>query len=425
MEQPIPQRILSELERQVVAQFPSQGVFLTGIESSDPWIDGTRRNQLKEAHDFYAHYTPRLNNIASLGIQWLRFGPAYSESHRGIDSFDFSFSDKVIRECQRLGIELIADLLHFGLPRWLHEGREDTPFFQNPAFPELFASWAETFTKRYPHIRYFTVVNEPYITAYFSAKIGIWNEQLRSEWHDDRYFVTAVKHIAKAAILGKRAIEKVWREENRADYPIFVQNESFEVSLSKHESRKAEVERFNLRKFAALDLIFGTHQSSMRDYLTQQGMSEEEYSWFMTQGNKERIILGVDHYPMCVHLYEENAITNCDPLYPNQLREVMLEYWDRYHLPLLHTETNAWPDHAVKSCQETFAIISKLREEGYPVLGMGWYGDEYQVGWHHALTGPHAFEETPVGLFYKGKPQPVSECFANHIQKGFPPIRDS
>ena len=62
--------------------------------------------------------------------------------------------------------------------------------------------------------------------------------------------------------------------------------------------------------------------------------------------------------------------------------------------------------------------LRKLKDHGYPVIGMSWFGDEVQVGWHYALTGPNGKEETLAGLFYKGKEQPVAAYFCELMKKG-------
>src|SRR3989344_1178782 len=418
---PTVNKLLLTSHKDIIFTVPNEGIFMTGIENSDPWVDGVRRDQFKEAYDFYTHYEKRLKNLSDIGIKWLRFGPSYSQTHRGSGVFDFSFCDSIIDRCKSLEINIIADLLHFGLPRWLHEENDKEPFFQNSKFPEEFASYVKEFAKRYKHIKYFTIVNEPYVAAFFSAKIGIWNEQKRSKWFDDKDFITAIKNISKAAILSRKAIQDIWKDENRPGFPIFMQNESFEVATAVHTSREQEAHRFNLRRFAALDLIFGKHDESMRDYLISQGLTEEEYSWFMIHGTREHTILGIDHYPTCIHLLEENTTINCDPTHPFQLYTLIIDYWNRYQLPLIHTETNGWPKHALDICKKTYDTISQLRVEGYPILGMGWYGDEYQVGWHHALVGPRSYEENQVGLFYKGDIQPVGILFSKIAKKGFPP----
>ncbi len=405
----------------LVAKLPQRGIFLTGIEGSDPAVDGVRRNQLLEAHDFYSHYQERLEKIADLGITWLRFGPPYSQVHLGRDQYDFSFVDKVLKSCQELGITVFADLLHFGLPDWLHEEQHETPYFQNSYFPAEFARYSETFARRYPDIHYYTPVNEPFVTAFLSAKTGVWNEQRSSHWQDDREFVRAAANIAKASILARKAIDHVWVEEQRADEPIYLQNESFELAIPVPGSgREAEANRFNLRRFVILDLMFGHHDTTMERYLIEQGLPKAEYHWFMDHGSDKRTILGIDHYPWCIHEYQAEKSVDHDVSQPYRLLQLIDEYWQRYPVPLLHTEVNAQPGESVAICQQTYNVLARLRQEGYPVLGMAWYGDDLQVGWQVALRGPGSYEEYPVGLFYRGEKQPVADLFAELAEIGLP-----
>ena len=79
---------------------------------------------------------------------------------------------------------------------------------------------------------------------------------------------------------------------------------------------------------------------------------------------------------------------------------------------------NAWPEYAERICRETYEQLCQLRREGYPVLGMSWYGDESQVDWQTALRGRER-AETPVGLYRHGKIQPVAELFREMASRGF------
>jgi hypothetical protein len=402
---------------------PEQGIFLTGIENADPIVSGgLRRNQLKEAFDFESNYEQRLERISALGIKWLRFGLPYSQAHLGPSEYNFELMDKVMRKCRELGITIIADMLHFGLPEWQHKQHPDQKFFQNPEFPSWFAQYAEAFARRYSDIRHYTMVNEPMVTAYLSSKTGLWNEQIETPWHDDKHFIRAVTNIARAAILGRQKIEQIWFESGRSGQPLFVQNESFELALAAPGSeREAEADRFNLRRFSALDLIFGHRDEIMANYLLSQGMSAEQYDWFMSNGTTAATILGIDHYPWCIHTLEADRIVDNTPAQPYQLRELVREYWQRYPLPLLHTEVNGQPEFAESLCQQTYDVLKQLSDEGYPVIGMGWYGDELQIGWQAVMSpkiGPNYLDEYPVGLHYKGQVQPVAALFSQLGQQG-------
>ena len=217
----------------IMQLLPEEGIFHTGIESSDPFVEGVRRNQLEEAHNFLENFEQRLERIASLNICWLRFGIPYSQAHVGPGQYNFDIFEKVVRKVDNLNITIIADLLHFGLPDWLHADNSDQPYFQNPKFPELFAEYAEAFARKFPSIHYYTIVNEPFVTANLSAKMGLWNESRKIDtWQDDVDFIRAIAHIAKAAILARERIEKVWEEEGRSKELLFVQNESFETAIA-------------------------------------------------------------------------------------------------------------------------------------------------------------------------------------------------
>src|SRR5699024_8190210 len=74
--------------------------------------------------------------------------------------------------CDRHGLIPVVDLLHFGLPD--HLGRR----FTDPRWVEPFLAYVDAFLARYPEPRWFTPVNEPGVTATFSAGIGIWNDRV-------------------------------------------------------------------------------------------------------------------------------------------------------------------------------------------------------------------------------------------------------
>jgi hypothetical protein len=398
-------------------------MFLTGIESSDPMIDGVRRDQLREAHDFTVHGHTRLQNIRRLGIRWLRFGPPYSGVHLGPNAFDWRTWDFTVEACSRLGLHIIADLVHFGLPDWLHAGTPSHAYWQNPSMPEQVATYAEALVRRYPDVRCFTPVNEPFVTAWMSARLGVWNEQISRPWTDDHAFVRAAANAARAMIVIRQAIRRAWRETQRPGAPVFVQNESFEEAIAGPGSgRLEEVRRFNLARFVALDLAFGHDDPQLRDYVLGEGLPAEEYAWFMEQGDTEGVLLGIDHYPACVHTYERDRIVHHDASSPSHLVPLVRLYADRYGMAdrLVHTEVNGPPGNATMLCQRTYDELVALRSLGYRIGGMTWYGDEVQIGWQDLLTGPNAHAEYPVGLFHHGHAQPVARLFRTLARRGFP-----
>ena len=174
-------------------------------------ISGNQRVDQLKATGHYELWKTDLKLVRELGLRYLRYGPPIYRTFVGPEKYDWSFLDPVMNEMRRLGIVPIIDLVHFGLPDWLGN-------FQNPDWPERFADYARAFAERYPWVRYYTPVNEIYVTALFSAAFGWWNERLMS----DMAFVTNIKHCCRGSILAMRAILDL-----RPD-AIFVYSESTE-----------------------------------------------------------------------------------------------------------------------------------------------------------------------------------------------------
>lgn len=162
-------------------------LFATGMENSYPVIrlpDGTiKRVDELDKTGHYQHWKEDFGLVREMGIDVLRYGPPYYRVHLGPGRYDWSFADLAFTELRRLGVTPIADLCHFGVPDWLGD-------FQNPEFPDFFAEYARAFAERFPWISFYTPVNEIYVTANFSARLGLWNERLST----DRAFVTAITH---------------------------------------------------------------------------------------------------------------------------------------------------------------------------------------------------------------------------------------
>src|SRR5688572_2316944 len=240
-------------------------MFAVGIECSCPTIlgpDGTtlRVDQLRDT-GHYDMWRADLKLVRELGLRYLRYGPPIYRIFVGPNKYDWTQLDPIMSEMRRLGIVPIIDLLHFGLPDWLKD-------FQNPEWPDRFAEYAHAFAERYPWVRYYTPVNEIYVTALFSAAFGWWNERLMS----DHGFVINIKHCCKASILAMKAILDL-----RPD-AIFVYSESTEYVHPGSPDLVAQAHFMNERRFLSLDLLFGHDISAtMYRYILANGISAEEY----------------------------------------------------------------------------------------------------------------------------------------------------
>ncbi len=382
---------------------PFAFIFATGIECSYPTIENGRwRRDQMDATGHYRNWPRDLELCAELGLSHLRYGPPLHLTLVGRDRCDWAFADQVMGQMQEMGLIPIIDLCHFGLPDWLES-------FQNPEVPEALARYAGAFARRYPWVRFFTPVNEMYVCAKLSALHGIWNEQRR----DERAFVTAVRCLAKANVLMMQAI--------LAERPdaVFVNSEGgefFQACCPEPEIvRTADFE--NERRFLPLDLIYAHPVAEpMRAHLRDNGMSDDEYAWFMAQETPKRAILGVDYYPWNEQLIDSEGR-------PQALGElfgwyvIANQYWDRYHRPMMHTETNHYDAReAPRWLWRQWHNIQLIQKAGVPIVGFTWYSLMDQADWDIALAEPLG-NVNPVGLFDLNRdPRPVAQAYRRLIE---------
>ena len=361
-------------------------MFATGIENSIPTIqNGSKRVDELEKCGFYTHWQKDFALVEELGIKFLRYGPPLHKVWLGPGRYDWEFSDLTFADLKRRDIVPIVDLCHFGVPDWIGN-------FQNADFPQLFAQYARDFAARYPWVQLYTPVNEMYICATFSARYGWWNEQLSN----DRAFVTALKHLVRANVLAMQEILKV-----RPD-AIFVQSESSEYFHAENPAAIGAAEVMNSERFLSLDLNYGRRvDSEMYEFLTDNGMTRDEYHFFLGNSIKQHCILGNDYYVTNEHRVRADGSTAASGEIFGYC-EITRQYYNRYRLPVMHTETNLNQgprgDEAVYWLWKEWANVLRVRNDGIPILGFTWYSLTDQVDWDTALREDNG-TVNPLGLF--------------------------
>jgi beta-glucosidase/6-phospho-beta-glucosidase/beta-galactosidase len=379
-------------------------MFSTGIENSYPTVRGAdgrvRRVDEMEKAGHYQHWREDFRLVSELGIRHLRYGPPYYRAHVGPGRYDWSFADETFAELKRLGIAPIADLCHFGVPDWIGD-------FQNPEWPRHFADYARAFAMRFPWVRRYTPVNEIYVAAQFSARYGWWNEQLTS----DRAFVTALKHLCSANTRAMRAILEVQPEAT------FIQSESSEYYHAEDPECTEVAHVLNQRRFLSLDLTYGYPiRAEMYEYLLDNGMTRDEYHWFGRHHVKARCVMGNDYYVTNEHLVRRDGSTApAGEIFGYYV--ITHQYFARYRLPVMHTETNIAEPHAVAWLRKEWANMHRLKQDGVPILGFTWYSLTDQVDWDSALRDD-AGHVNALGLFdLDRRIRPVGEAYRRLIEQ--------
>jgi beta-glucosidase/6-phospho-beta-glucosidase/beta-galactosidase len=349
-----------------------QFMFATGVENSCPTIEWQGKRIRQDELEKTRHYERWRDDFAllkELEIQCVRYGPPYHRTHLGPGRYDWTFADETFDALHELGVIVIADLCHFGVPDWIGD-------FQNSDWPALFADYAQAFAQRYRWVRFFTPVNEILIAATFSAQFGWWNERL----HSDRAFVNALKHLCKANVLAIHAILK------ERDDAIFIQSESTQYFHAEDPECAEEARAYNEKRFLASDLVFAHHpDDTMYEYLMDNGMSRDEYHWFFDRQVKSHCVMGNDYY-----FTNETMVCRDGTLSPSGeilgYYPITHQYFTRYRLPVMHTETNSLGGvDPIRWLRKEWANVHRLKQDGVPLVGFTWYSLQDQVDWDTAF----------------------------------------
>src|SRR5204863_8416296 len=145
-----------------------------------------------------------------------------------------------------------------------------------------------------------------------------------------------------------------------------------------------------------------------------QWMTREEYHFFLHQNLKQHCIMGNDYY-----VTNEHRVSPDGAVYPAGevfgYDEITREYYDRYLLPVMHTETNfnEGPNgnEAVYWLWKEWANVLRVRNSGVPIVGFTWHSITDQMDWDTALREAKG-QVNPLGLFdLNRKMRPVGKAY--------------
>ena len=375
-------------------------LFATGIENSYPLLaDGTRHDQLVQC-GHYDRWREDFGLARSLGIDALRYGPAWYRTNPAPGRYDWSSVDDQMAWLRDSGLTVIADLCHFGAPDWL-DG------FQDPALPLHLAAYAREFAKRYPWVRYFTPVNEILVAANFSAMLGWWNERATGSVP----FARALRNLAMAHEL---AVEAILAERPDA---IIVQAESFEQFTPADASVEAAEQAtfWNEARFAALDLTLGRMPSPViRDLLMRGGMTTTDFAFLREPRALGQRWIGVDYYVTSEQLVDGDGHKRAAPARIG-LAALAAAYHDRFRVPLFLSETSRVASRGADWLGEQWRECEALRALGVPLEGFTWFPLGDVIDWRHALRVKRG-DVDPIGLYDLGRSaHPTADAYRQLI----------
>jgi len=343
-------------------------VVASGIECSAPVIAaGIRQDELRKT-GHWDRVAEDVALVAGTGITFLRYGIPFHVVAADPSRLDWAWTDRALAELRKRDIEPIADLLHFGLP-------DDLTGFGDPRLPDRYAAFAEAFARRYPWVRYYTPVNEPLISARFSAQLGWWNERRT----DDRSYVAAIDGASTCAVLGMAAIRA-----RRGD-AIFLQSDTCEGFAAANPGATDRVRFLNELRFAAWDLTYGRRPGALVvEWLANNGLGEDRLAWFGANGSSQGCIVGHDFYAGNEWLVDTDGSVRVNPQ-PMGYAALAHDYHGHFQLPFMLSETNAGAPYAEAWLNSIWTEVTAILDAGLPIRGICWYGFVDHVDWDSAL----------------------------------------
>lgn len=404
-------------------QYNTSPALWGGIECTINRVQDSFFDQL----DYAGHYQrPRdLEQVADIGISKIRY-PILWERHQPQQNsvIDWRWISGQLQQLQSRNIEVIAGLVHHG----------SGPAFTNlldEAFPSLLASYAEKVIRQFPHLNYFTPVNEPLTTARFSGLYGFWYPHKA----DDTSFLKMLLIQLKGVVLSMQAIRKVNPEAK------LVQTEDLGKTYST-KSLQYQADFENERRWLTYDLLCGsvTKEHPLWTYLLKKGISEKDIRFFEDNPcvpnvfgfnhylTSERFIDGrLNRYPKHthggngLHTYADVEAVRVELKEETGIKVLLKEAWDRYQQPLAITEAHLhchreeqlrWFRHVWESCNE-------LAAEGVQVEAVTAWAMLGSFGWNKLLTAPNGEYEPGVFDVRNGSPRPTALAgYLKGLKKG-------
>jgi beta-glucosidase/6-phospho-beta-glucosidase/beta-galactosidase len=339
----------------------------------------TRSGRVLDEYELIGHYDrwrPDLDLVASSGVRTLRYGIPWYRVNPSPGVFDWSWTDGVVEHLERIGLEPIVDLMHYGTPLWLERS------FVDPAYVDSVTTYAQAFAERYGSFaRWYTPLNEPIVNSFWCGQSGVWPPHLRGE----RGYLRVLLAIAA----GVQSTIRVLREA--VPEATIVQVEASESVVPDDPSLAESARRRTLGSYLPTDLITGAvdDHHELVPWLLRQEV--ETAALAALRAGAERVdVMGVNFYPhiSCRAVGGTPESHRFRNRYGNgdDLAEVLAGYSRRYDVPVMITETSdtsvrfgrraRWMDESIRG-------VTLARENGVPVVGYTWFPVFSLIDWRY------------------------------------------
>ncbi|MDP9403738.1 MAG: family 1 glycosylhydrolase [Actinomycetota bacterium] len=341
-----------------------------------------------------------LDLLQSCGISRLRYPVRWHRIEASPDEFDWRATDRSLGRLRERGLRPIVDLVHHtSYPRWLTGG------FGDQRFAGAYLRYAEAVARRYDWIEEYTLFNEPFSTLMLCGHEAIWPPYRRGVEN----FLALVQNVLPAVAAASRLYVELLPEAKH----VYV--DSCERHTSAGPGGEEITELANDRRFFVADLFLGAHLDRRRPFVRKVLEAGFEDLLSMPPGCID--VLGLDYYAHCQWEFSAPDTGIVPSPNPASLRELIVEYWDRYRLPCILGETNirgfgpdraTWLKYTLEQCEQA-------RDAGVPLVGYCWFPFIDSADWDSLLYRCDGNID-PVGVYsldcnLDRQPTSMSESF--------------
>ena len=332
-----------------------------------------------------------LDRIASLGIRTVRYPVLWERTAGAVrGEYRWTWPDARLQRLQDLGIEPIVGLVHHGSgPRWTNLLSDD--------FADALAEYAALVAARYPHVRRYTIVNEPLTTARFAGLYGHWYPHRK----DDAAFVRALLVQCRAIVMSMQAIHRLTPSAE------LVQTEDIGRTFARSGATR-QAAFYNERRWLTYDLLCGrvTPDHPLWDYLGDSGARTDELEFFLDNPTPPDIF-GVNYYVTSDRFLDDR----CDRYPPDRChrsplagfvdveaarsdyglaghQQILTDVWCRFQRPVALTEVHlaCTREEQVRWLLRAWQAACDARRAGIPVRAVTAWSLFGAVDWDSLVT---------------------------------------
>lgn len=360
--------------------------WLLGIEDTCVYPVAPSESPLDE-HVLTGHsvaWREDLSLARELGATAIRYGVSWPVVHVAPGVFEWDELDRVISfAVDELELTIVADLVHYGTPRWLADS------FADQGYPDAIAEFARAFASRYRgRVSHFTPLNEPVTTASFCGLRGVWPPHL-SGWNG---WVA----VAVPMALGMARTTVAIREVNPDAVIVHVEASTLvhtdEAELDDHTTLVRDL------GWLPTDFVMGRvdEDHPLWSWLIEHGADPQDLTWLRDHPAVPDF-LGVNYYPdltprRLTRIGGDDVQLSYDK-WTAGLGEALEGFAERYGLPLIITETSIEGDDELRArwLRDSAALVEAIRDR-CDIRGYTWWPMFDFVDWSWAAGGANVEE---------------------------------